>query len=269
MHLTKAQIEQFREEGYTAVPEFFTSREVEAMRAELERFKREGMLRNVATDGDGKTHSTQVQNLQICPIAPRSPFFRALPFHPGVIDAVRQLIGDPFVFYLDQIFLKPGGHGSGTSWHQDNAYFKISDPAKGTGMWTALHDATVANGTLHVIPGSHREAYPHERDPYSDHHIFCRPPEERAVPVELPAGGTAFFNYGIAHCTRPNRTDRERAGLALHFLRADFIPEEMRSRRVSPILTGPETSGGLNEYGVKIEGMWEQEVNRVLTTRDP
>ncbi len=262
MSLNTRQIEQFREEGYTAVAGFFTPREVAAMRAELERFKREGMLRNVATDGDGKTHSTQVQNLQICPIAPRSAFFRALPFHPKVVDAVRRLIGDPFVFYLDQIFLKPGRHGGGTNWHQDNAYFRISDPTKGTGMWTAIHEATVANGTLHVIPGSHREAYLHERDPHSDHHIFCHPPEGRAAPVELPAGGVAFFNYGVAHCTRANRTDRERAGLALHFLRTDYIPAEKRFLRVH--LTGPEASGGLNEYGVKVEGTWGQEVEGML-----
>src|SRR5262249_4761865 len=57
MELTTSQIQQFREHGYVAVPEFFSTREVAAMRAELERLKREGFLRNVATDGDGKTHS--------------------------------------------------------------------------------------------------------------------------------------------------------------------------------------------------------------------
>ncbi len=262
MHLTEAQIAQFQEEGYTAVPAFFEPREVRAMLAELERFKREGMLRNVATDGDGKTHSDRTQNLQICPISPRSVFYRALPFHPRIVGAVGDLIGEPFVFYLDQIFLKPGGHGIGTSWHQDNAYFKVGDPTKGVGMWTALHEATTINGTLHVIPGSHREAYAHGRDPNSDHHISCDAPEARAVPVELPAGGCVFFNFGIAHCTRANRTDRERAGMALHFLRTDHIPEGKRTR---VHLTGPETSGGLNEYGVKVEGTWGQEVDSVLS----
>ena len=122
------------------------------MRAELDRFKREGLLRNVATDGDGQTHSQTQINLQICPITPKSAFYRALHFHPKVLALVAQLIGSPFVFYLDQIFLKPGKQGIGTDWHQDNAYFKISDPAKGIGMWVALHDANIANGTLHIVP---------------------------------------------------------------------------------------------------------------------
>jgi ectoine hydroxylase-related dioxygenase (phytanoyl-CoA dioxygenase family) len=49
-------------------------------------------------------------------------------------------------------------------------------------------------------------------------------PEDEAVAIELPAGGAAFFNYGIAHSTKPNTTERERAGLASHFLHADYVP---------------------------------------------
>jgi ectoine hydroxylase-related dioxygenase (phytanoyl-CoA dioxygenase family) len=258
-----AAIERFHAEGWCALPGFFGAREVAALQADLERLKREGLLRNVATDGDGKTTSTKVQNLQICPVSPKSPLIRALPFQPKVLEAVRALLGEPFVLYLDQIFLKPGRTGAGTGWHQDNAYFKIADPAMGTGMWIAIHDATKANGTMHVIPGSHRESFDHDRDPGSDHHIRMRAPEERAVAVELPAGGVLFFNYGVAHCTKANTTDRERAGLALHFLRTDFIPGG-RWVPTTPHLAGPDATGGLQEFGRTIAGTWDAEVERAL-----
>lgn len=265
MAISLEKRQQFQELGYCALPDMFSTREVEAMRAELERFKREGLLRNVATEGDGKTHSGTKVNLQICPIAPKSTFYRALAFHPKVIATIGHLIGNPFVFYLDQIFLKPPAQGQGTDWHQDNAYFKISDPTKGVGMWVALHDATVANGTLHIVPQSHTQKIPHERDPNSDHHIHCRIDESRAIPVELPAGGAVFFNFGIAHATRANQTDKERAGLALHFLRTDYIPEEAKEKRTYAHLTGPHASDGKKEYGVRISGTWQQEVDRLLS----
>lgn len=266
--LTWNQVRQFREHGYCAEPSFFTPREVAAMRAELERLKQEGYLRNVATDGDGRTHSKQIENLQLCPMYRHSTLYRALAFHPKVVAAVRQLLGDPILLHLDQVFWKPARHGSGTNWHQDNAYFKIRDPLKGTAMWMAIHDATIANGTLHVIPDSFREVYPHYRDPYSDHHIRCDPPEERAIPIELPAGGVAFFAYGTAHCTKANTTDTDRAGVALHFLRADYAHSELIApdRDYRPYLTGPLATGGLKEYGVRVEGTWEAEVERVLAT---
>ncbi|MDP6038753.1 MAG: phytanoyl-CoA dioxygenase family protein [Candidatus Latescibacteria bacterium] len=265
MPLNTFQLKLFRDQGYAIIRDMFTDREVDAMCAELDRFKRDSMLRNVATDGDGETHSTTQINLQICPITPKSPFYRALHFHPKVLTAVELLIGNPFVFYLDQIFLKPGKQGMGTNWHQDNAYFKISDPAKGVGMWVALHDATIENGTIHIVPGSHRETFPHDRDPNSDHHICCTVPEEDVIPVELPAGGAIFFNYGIAHCTRANTTDQERAGLALHFLNTSYIPESAREKKSYTHLSGPLASGGREEYGLQISDTWSSEVDRVLT----
>src|SRR5205823_6961542 len=134
-----------------------------------------------------------------------------------------------------------GRHGMGTNWHQDNAYFHIDDPLLGTAMWTAVHEATVENGTLNVVPDSFRTAYEHSRDPYSDHHIRCYPPEEQAVAVELPAGGVVFFCYGTAHATGANRTDRDRAGVAIHFLRADYAQAGLLAtdREYGPSPRGP------------------------------
>lgn len=257
------QITQFQTEGYTAIPDFFSADEVAAMRVELERFKREGLGRNVATDNDGKTHSTTKINYQIIPLNDKSDLFRAFPFHPKVVSVVGQLIGTPFVRQLDQIFLKPGRTGAGTSWHTDNAYFKISDPTKGTGMWVALHDATLANGTLHVIPRSFLETFEHARDLGSDHHITFAADDSRAVPIVLPAGGAVFFNYGTGHGTKANNTDHERAGLAYHFLRTDFIPEHAKNWQLIHV-TGAEASGGEREYGVKIDDTWADEVQQLL-----
>ncbi len=263
---TQSEIEQFRDQGWVAKDEFWSEREVRAMRRELERLKAVGLLRNVATAGDGVTPSDEQVNLQLCPMFPHSDFYRAMPFADKAVDAVRQLIGDPVVLHLDQAFLKPGRQGLGTNWHQDNAYFKIDDPLKGTAMWTAVHDATVANGTIHVIPGSYRVAYEHSRDPFSDHHIRCYPPEAEALAIELPAGGVAFFAYGVAHCTLANTTDKERAGVALHFINGamDATAESGFPLGKRPYLTGAEASGGLKEHGVVVAGTWQREVEAVL-----
>jgi phytanoyl-CoA hydroxylase len=218
-----------------------------------------GLLRNVACAGDGKTESQTVFNLQICPIAPKSELFRSLGFAGKVVDSIRQLIGDPVVWQLDQIFLKPGRHGAGTSWHQDNAYFRIADRRQGVGMWTAVHAANVANGTMHVIPRGDAELLAHERDGGSDHHIKCVVDESKAVPVELPAGGVLFFNYAVPHCTKGNTTDRERAGLALHFLREEAV---VKPESKLAVLTGPNATHGVKEYGVDLRGAWERQVEK-------
>jgi len=260
MKLSSVQLTQFREEGYTTAPHFFNEKEVAAMQAELGRLKEEGLLRNVATEGDGKTESNTGANLQICPLGPKSELFRSLGFADKVIEVVRQLIGDPIVWQLDQIFLKPSRHGKGTSWHQDNAYFRIKDRRLGVGMWTALHAATVANGTMHVIPRGDAELLMHERDGGSNHHIKCEVDESKAVPIELAAGGVLFFNYAVPHCTKGNTTDRERAGLALHFLREDAV---VKPESIIAVLTGKNTTHGVKEFNKDLRHEWERQVERL------
>ena len=67
-------------QGWVAKAEFWTQREVRAMRRELDRLKAVGLLRNVATAGDGLTPSDDQVNLQLCPMFPHSDLFRAMPF---------------------------------------------------------------------------------------------------------------------------------------------------------------------------------------------
>lgn len=266
--LTQDHVARFRRDGWCLVSPFFDAREVRALAAEVARFRRQGLLRNVRTDGDGQTHSESRANLQLIPLYDKSDLIRALPFAPKVAATVSRLIGDPFLLHLDQLFLKPGRTGTGTHWHQDNAYFKIDDPLKGTAMWVAVHDATLANGTLRLIPGSHRHSYAHERDPYSDHHIHCSPPENEAVAVEVAAGGAVFFCYGMAHSTGDNATDEERAGMALHFLHGDYASADLveAGRTHRPWITGPEATGGLREYGVDLGSRaFEDEVGKLET----
>jgi len=256
--LTAAQIAHFHSEGWVAVPDYFSADEVAALQREVAALQAAGKLRNVATEGDGKTMATRAVNLQICPVTPASPLIAALKFRERTVASIRALLGDPVVFRLDQIFLKPPGTGAGTRWHQDNAYWHQPDPTKGTGMWIAVHPANRANGTMHIVPRSHLALRDHVRDPGSDHHIFAPVVrDEDAVAVELPAGGVLFFNFGILHCTHGNHTDRERAGLALHFINGDYTTAEFMADSCVVPITDRE---GRRVTGSEDHHAWESAV---------
>ena len=192
--LTSRQIDQFKTDGYVIVRNFFDDDELEALRSEVARLRAEGRLRNVATERDSESHTTTDENLQLVPIAPHSELFRVLPFCKKVVQSTSQLLGDPVVKILDQLFLKPARRGLPTNWHTDNAYFRISEPLKGTAMWIVVDDATEENGTLKVIPGVFRERFKHFRDPNSDHHIRMEADDTNAVHCEMKAGGVVFFS---------------------------------------------------------------------------
>ena len=252
---TADQLAAFAKDGFFAVPHFFDAAEVRVLQSEIERLKTEGLLRNVATEGDGVTYSATKRNLQLCPATPHSAPFRALPFAEKVVAAISQLIGDPARIRLDQVFLKPAGDGAGTNWHQDNAYFRVADPMRGVAMWIAVHDATISNGTMHLLPGLQHEQLEHQRDPDRDHHIRCFPDTTNEIACELAAGGVVFFAYGTPHCTKGNSTGTDRAGLAYHFFHADY-PSQDGFPTDLPYITGELADGGLAQLGEDQRGRW-------------
>lgn len=269
MRLTESQVRQFRTDGFTMVPAFFSEDETSAMRGQVELWRSAGLLRNVATAGDGETPTEDVANLQMVPLSPHAELFRALPFSPKVMDAVTDLIGSPTCRVLDQLFYKPARLGGPTSWHTDNAYFRISDPLKGTAMWIALHDASRENGTLKVIPGQFSDRHPHERDPFSDHHIRMDADDAAAVHCEMKAGGVVFFCFGTPHATGANPTAEPRCGIGVHFLNTDAAPDHLTgaSRMTGHVhITGPAADNGISEFGRDMTGVWDQEVTRLNAT---
>ena len=110
------------------------------------------VLTNVVAAEDGITKVSDRQNLQICPLSYHHLLFAALSFHSEIRDVLTQLIDGDVYKMLDQIFYKPEYTGVRTNWHQDNYYFQMPSPFSGTAMWIALHDATIQNGTIRVIP---------------------------------------------------------------------------------------------------------------------
>ena len=272
--LTAPELDSFNNEGFVIIPDFFTAVEVVALQSEVVALQANGKLNNVATAGDGKTASTEVFNLQICPIGlPNSRLIASLPWRPGMPETISTLLRGDSVQHLDQIFLKPAKHGAGTNWHTDNAYFQSADPRFGVGMWIAVHDANRANGTMRFIPRSHLQTWEHERDGDSNHHITCKKhiDPSKEVLVEVTAGGVAFFNYGVAHSTGPNTTARERAGLALHFMLGTNVSLKDSHFKDSPPetwrwLSGARCNGGKTYHGEDLRGVWQAEVARLSSS---
>ena len=146
--LSNEQVEQFKREGYTIDPEYFPGREARAMRLEMERLEKAGLGRNALPP------SSRQENILFRALDEASPLYRALPFNDGLLADLSRLIGDPVVLWLDQIVLKPPRVGAGNIWHEDNARFKVPEVGRGVGIWIALHESTLANGTLEIVPST-------------------------------------------------------------------------------------------------------------------
>jgi ectoine hydroxylase-related dioxygenase (phytanoyl-CoA dioxygenase family) len=86
--------------------------------------------------------------------------------------------------------------------------------------WIALDDATIDNGCMTVIPGSHNwgPIGSEQRERFLVDPLLPDP-----VPVELPAG-SCMFHHGLNfHRTGANTRPNRRRGLALHYIRSETM----------------------------------------------
>ena len=74
--------------------------------------------------------------------------------HPTIVDVLTKVIGPDVKCMQSMLFIKASGK-PGQAWHQDEWAIPTRDRSL-TGGWIALDDATVENGCLWVIPGSHK-----------------------------------------------------------------------------------------------------------------
>jgi ectoine hydroxylase-related dioxygenase (phytanoyl-CoA dioxygenase family) len=120
----------------------------------------------------------------------------------------------------DQALIKPP-FGNPTAWHLDNPFWSFSS-RQAISIWIALDDATIANGCLWYLPGTHRSAR-FELTEIGPNFgaLFDAYPEWLGIePVATPcaAGGAVFHNGLVAHAAGVNLTPRPRRAMTCAYM---------------------------------------------------
>ena len=213
--LTEEQLEHVATQGFLRIGALLDDELIGSLRDEYDRVFAEARAtdryRDLAEPDDDD------EMLQIMQMCERSLPFRSLLYHDAILDIVQDLIGPTIQLFHDQALFKPAHTGGPIHWHQDNGYWHC-EPADLVSCWLTLDDVDAANGAMHVLPGSHREAVEHPRaGTLLDAGGMVD--TSGAVVVELPAGGVMFHHCQTFHYTPPNRTDRQRRAFAMHYMR--------------------------------------------------
>jgi len=151
---------------------------------------------------------------------------------PVIVDVLTRVIGPNVKCMQSMLFVKSAGK-PGQAWHQDEYYIPTRDRSL-AGAWISMDHATVENGCLWVIPGSHRRGVLYPQFPHDDPRFDCTSmsyefpyDEDRdAIPVEVPRGAIVFFNGYLLHRSLPNRAKSGfRRALVNHYMSAEsFLP---------------------------------------------
>lgn len=238
MPLTRKQVETYREHGYLLLPglvpaarlDDYERRFLEFARGSREpspgmKIMRDVMIVRGATEPerpeDAVNKAFGFQD---------DPGLFAYTLEPGILAAVRRLIGETVYSITTNLFNKPPGVDGRHPLHQDLWYFSLR-PAEGiVGTWTALTHTTRENGCLAVVPNSHRGKLLRHTDPDWEYvnYAFFGIAEQQKLRERLPArrhiemqrGDTLLFHPLLVHGSGHNASGSPRRAISSHYAAA-------------------------------------------------
>jgi phytanoyl-CoA hydroxylase len=223
----------YERDGFIRVKEMLSPSELTEVRDQLRRFERdiapnlEPAYRGYEADGKAIRNLFYLEKFD--------PFFASF----GQREDIRQLVsslvhGDPILIAVET-FNKPSKVGSGVPPHQDNAYFCQSPPDVLT-VWIALDAATIENGPIYYLKGSHAAGVlPHRPSGVAGNSMGLTkmPEHERGDEFcgTLEPGDALIHHCQTIHWSAPNKTDYPRCGLLLVYRGAHTGSDaELRAR---------------------------------------
>lgn len=130
---------RYAQDGFVIIPDLLSAQECDMLKTEARR-----VLKDCAKPGA----SVHVH------VAVVSQPFRELAENPKLLGALRPLMPQGIMFMSDKIVYKSADKTFATPWHIDCFYWRNTRPK--LSVWIPLDDATAENGTLTVVPGSHK-----------------------------------------------------------------------------------------------------------------
>ena len=229
----ESEVRSFVDQGYLIVPDLILPEEREELKADMIKMARGGYPCDALQPlPDALSDQDVLQNI-LCIHQPHylSPVMEKYARHPKISGVLSQVTAAHLPYWdgsvkcmQSMLFVKPPQF-QGQAWHQDEIYIPTRDRSL-IGAWIAIDDATVENGCLWVVPGSHRHGYLYPQHDHNNPEEFDFAQESfgfdvsESVPVVVKAGTVVFFNGYLLHRSFRNRSDVYRRVLVNHYMNA-------------------------------------------------
>ncbi|MDF2722508.1 MAG: hypothetical protein K0Q59_2183 [Paenibacillus sp.] len=136
-------------------------------------------------------------------------------FHPQVLDVIEAFLGEEVRLYPNYTVRPKFPEWAGTQvlWHQDGGYTEAANREQGVdqlrmvNVWTPFVPATVENGCMQFIPGTHKlGVVPHVGKQFylEIEDSYIQPRLEEAINVILDPGDIVLFHNLLFHRGQPN-----------------------------------------------------------------
>jgi ectoine hydroxylase-related dioxygenase (phytanoyl-CoA dioxygenase family) len=267
--LSEEQIAAYRRDGFIALKDVFVGSELSKLREAVTQAvaaemhlgvmaEKKGTLdtqKSGLEDKEGATNAAKGAYEQL--FIQKVNLWRRWPKVAKFVTSKRlgniaaRLEGAPMRVWHDQALFKEPMTGVKTPWHQDAVYWPHQERGGETTIWIALKDATIQNGCMSFVGGTHKLGVLPRIDLGNPEDIFQYAPSIKpAKPTVCPlkAGSVTFHNGLVFHYAGPNKSQEMREAFAIIYMRDGTIYDGK-----GHVLTDPERSKGL-KVGDPLEG---------------
>jgi phytanoyl-CoA hydroxylase len=234
--LSGQEIDQFHRDGLLTLRGVFTGDELSALQHAAAEVREEALAyqgtghgyRDV--DGGRQYYRTDGGLLE------RYAAFRAATVNPGLLAAVGQCLGHPFMPINDSLVVKLPHSGVSIPWHQDPPYQGVNGRAATFEIPNFdcdiyLDGATQQNGCLYGLAGHHLVGHV-ELERFEERELFER---ADAIPLEMAPGDVLFHAISAPHGSMANESDELRGVLYIHYMVQEVLeslhPEWVGTKR--------------------------------------
>lgn len=222
--LSEEQIVSYQNDGFLMIENFLNTDELahwsqttnEAVKQRLAATRKS----DASEPGEAENYYAQVFT-QCLKLADSHAGMREIMLDPRLGRLAATLAGvDGIRIWHDQALFKPP-YGNPTAWHLDNPYWSFSSP-NAVSLWVALDDATMANGCLYYVPGTHKMARGENvgigKNIAGLFQIYPQWKHIETVGCPCPAGSAVFHNGLTAHGAGANMTNRPRRAMTCAYM---------------------------------------------------
>ena len=234
----------FETHGFVVLPDVLTAREIAEIRDRVDGIlqgwfpvDRSAFIIGAASNGDPDDLGRFTQQVMATRYPIQDEVLAAYGDHPRLRSLAAQLMETSHAgIFQQQALIKPPRQQNPTPWHQDDYYFGTEEPA--ITAWIALEPVSESNGTLRVVPGSHK-AHVFEHASAAGGSAFKEVQAPVAatdsVPILPKLGDVSFHHKRTLHGAFANNSDARRIAIAQHYCGGNV--ELMRSRWIEHIKT--------------------------------
>lgn len=223
----------FERDGYLRLGQVAGDAELSALQTRMDdimlgRVRYQGMYfqldsetGNYADVGAGGSWAGPTLNYRKIELLERDENFLRYMQHPLFREITRYFYGDDVAIYRAMFMNKPAQRGTVLPYHQDGGSQWGLDRNPLITVWTALDDATVENGCMQVIPGSHHFGL------FSEHGHTITPEQEAqyardedSVFLDAKAGEAILLHNWLLHRSGVNTIEHPRRAFSVCYMEA-------------------------------------------------